>query len=129
MFKDIRVRVIITLIITLAALIYLVPTLVPELPSSMKPYFPKDKIRLGLDLQGGMHLVLEVETEKAVENTVERLTNSLKETLMDKNVRFKNIERVRGVEISMELPEKEASAELAKVLQDLYPDQIGRAHV
>ena len=27
----------------------------------------EEKISLGLDLQGGMHLVLEVETEKAVE--------------------------------------------------------------
>jgi len=122
MFKDIRVRVVFTLIVTVAALIYLVPTLVPELPLSMKPYFPKDKIRLGLDLQGGMHLVLEVQTEKAVESTVERLSNNLKETLMDKNIRFKNLERVKGVDISLEIAGKEAGDELGKVLHDNFPD-------
>ncbi|MBP9020330.1 MAG: protein translocase subunit SecD [Syntrophobacterales bacterium] len=122
MFRDIRVRVGIALIVTLGALYYLVPTLVPELPNSLKPYFPKDKVKLGLDLQGGMHLVLEVDTDKAVENTVERLANNLRETLMDKNVRFKNLERVKTAEIALEVPGKEAADDLGKVLSDLYPD-------
>jgi preprotein translocase subunit SecD len=39
------------------------------------------RINLGLDLQGGMHLVLEVEAEKAVESTTERLVNELTESL------------------------------------------------
>jgi preprotein translocase subunit SecD len=122
MFKDIKVRVIISIIVTAAALFYLVPTLFPELPSSLKPYFPKDRIKLGLDLQGGMHLVLEVETEKAVESTVERISNNLKETLMDKNVRFKNLERAGSTDISLEVPGKEAADELGKILRDSYPD-------
>ena len=33
------------------------------------------RINLGLDLQGGMHLVLEVEAEKAVESTTDRLVD------------------------------------------------------
>jgi len=122
MFKDIKVRVVVTLVVTIAALYYLVPTLMPDLPSSLKPYFPKDKIKLGLDLQGGMHLVLEVETEKAVESTVERLSNNLKDTLMDMNVRFRNLERVKGTTISLELGGKEENDALAKVLHDRYPD-------
>jgi preprotein translocase subunit SecD len=39
------------------------------------------RINLGLDLQGGMHLVLEVEAEKAVENTTDRLVTELTEAL------------------------------------------------
>ena len=38
----------------------------------------KDKIALGLDLQGGMHLVLEVQTEKAVEASLERIAYDIK---------------------------------------------------
>ena len=38
----------------------------------------KEKIALGLDLQGGMHLVLEVQTEKAVEASLERIANDIK---------------------------------------------------
>lgn len=113
---------IITLVVTMVSLYYLVPTMVPDLPSFLKPYFPKDKIKLGLDLQGGMHLVLEVGTEKAVESTVERLSNNLKETLMDRNIRFRNLERVQGTAISLELGDKDAGSELGKILHDRYPD-------
>ncbi|GJL79197.1 MAG: protein translocase subunit SecD [Nitrospinaceae bacterium] len=38
----------------------------------------KEKIALGLDLQGGMHLVLEVQVEKAVEASLERMADDLK---------------------------------------------------
>ena len=56
MFKDIKIRVIITLLVTAAALVYLVPSFT-ALPDQWKKYMPSDKLRLGLDLQGGMHLV------------------------------------------------------------------------
>ncbi|MBI5177739.1 MAG: protein translocase subunit SecD [Nitrospinae bacterium] len=39
------------------------------------------KIKLGLDLQGGMHLVYEVQTEKAVEMTVARTAEDFRGTL------------------------------------------------
>src|SRR6185436_18616479 len=60
---------------------YLVPTLVPSLPSWWKSFLPDQAIRLGLDLQGGMHLVLEVQTEKALEFSVERSVEDLKREL------------------------------------------------
>ena len=43
-------------------------------------------INLGLDLQGGMHLVLGVDSEKAVESTVSRNLGDIKELLVQKNI-------------------------------------------
>jgi preprotein translocase subunit SecD len=40
-----------------------------------------ERMNLGLDLQGGMHLVLEVEAEKAVESTTDRLVTEVSEGL------------------------------------------------
>ena len=88
----------------------------------MKNVFLKNRIHLGLDLQGGMHLVLEVDTEKAMESTVERLANNLKETLMEKRIRFRSVERTAGNTISIELPGKEARADLEKLLLEQFPD-------
>ena len=48
------------------------------LGSAFLAYPLKDKIALGLDLQGGMHLVLEVQTEKAVEASLERIASDIK---------------------------------------------------
>jgi len=39
-----------------------------------------------------MHLVLEVDTEKALESMMERTANDLKESLMENKVRFRNLE-------------------------------------
>ncbi|HZC01272.1 MAG TPA: protein translocase subunit SecD, partial [Gammaproteobacteria bacterium] len=40
-----------------------------------------ERMNLGLDLQGGMHLVLEVEAEKAVDSTTDRLVTEVSEGL------------------------------------------------
>ena len=50
------------------------------------------KINLGLDLQGGMHLVLEVQTEKAVEAGLDRRGDDIKKTLEEDGI---EVDRVR----------------------------------
>jgi preprotein translocase subunit SecD len=46
----------------------------------------EEKINLGLDLQGGMHLVLEVETEEAVEFSMEQRAENIKHALGDEDI-------------------------------------------
>ena len=122
MFKSIRVRAAFTVVILLAALVYLAPTLVSDLPEIWKTYLPTNKIHLGLDLQGGMHLVLEVETAKAVESTLERSVNDLKENLMDKRVRFKLRERTKEGITIFEFPDVPSRDAFEKILKNDYPD-------
>jgi preprotein translocase subunit SecD len=122
MFKSLRIRAIITLVICIGALYFLVPTFITQIPAPWNDYFPKEKIHLGLDLQGGMHLVLEVDTEKALESMVERQANDLKESLMEGKVRFRKIERSKGATISLELTEASGRASLDKILKDQYSD-------
>jgi preprotein translocase subunit SecD len=116
MFESIKVRAAVALLVGLIALIYLAPSLKLNIP-----FLPEKKINLGLDLQGGMHLILEVETEKAVESAAERSSNNLKETLMDKRIRFRHLKREAG-RISMELPNREERDAFEEVLSDDYPD-------
>ncbi len=69
--KNFSWRLIIILGVLITAVVYVLPTIKPGL-------WPHKKINLGLDLQGGMHLVLEVDSEKAVESTVERTTQEMR---------------------------------------------------
>src|SRR4030066_1679906 len=101
MFTSLKVRISIILIVCFTALFFLIPTFIPNIPSPWNKYLPKEKIHLGLDLQGGMHLVLEVDTQKALESMMERTSNDLKESLMDNKVRFRNGEKTKGATISM----------------------------
>ena len=82
-------------LVTVVAVLYLVPTLVPEekQPSFIKAHFQK-KIQLGLDLQGGLHLVYEVNVDKAVSDKVDRLSSDIEDRLhRDKGVTDVNVNR------------------------------------
>ncbi len=54
----------------------------------------KEKISLGLDLQGGMHLLLEVKVEKAVEASLERLADDIKRDISDDDL---EVDRIKAV--------------------------------
>jgi len=122
MFKSLKLRGAITLIICICALYFLIPTFISDIPSPWNKYMSKEKIHLGLDLQGGMHLVLEIDTDKALEAMLERTSNDLKESLMDSRLRFRNLEKAKGATITMELTDSDGKTVLEKVLRDKFPD-------
>jgi SecD/SecF fusion protein len=66
--------------------IVLTPTLYKGAPKWISKYIAPDGLNLGLDLQGGMHLVLKVDLDKAVENTLDLAASDLKEVLADKKI-------------------------------------------
>ncbi|MCK5783627.1 MAG: protein translocase subunit SecD [Desulfobacterales bacterium] len=63
--------------------------------------WPNKKINLGLDLQGGMHLFLEVQTDKAVEGTIERLTHEIRSRLRKERIKYSSIKLIEGTKISV----------------------------
>jgi protein-export membrane protein SecD len=69
------------------ACLYLVPTVVPEgkQPELIRKHFQK-RIQLGLDLQGGLHLVYEVHVDKAVSDKVDRIASEIEDRLIKKKV-------------------------------------------
>ena len=107
MTKSLKWRFILTAIVFAGALIYLMPTFTKDLPAWWGGFLPKDEVHLGLDLQGGIHLILEVEEDKAVESTIERLILDIKEVLRKRDIFYDGIEKeetsrlkVRGVSLS-----------------------------
>ncbi|MDQ6699244.1 MAG: protein translocase subunit SecD, partial [Acidobacteriota bacterium] len=50
-------------------------------------------IKLGLDLKGGSHLVLQVQVQDAMKSMAEHTMESLKETLRKENVNFSGMDR------------------------------------
>ncbi|MCX7635435.1 MAG: protein translocase subunit SecD, partial [Syntrophales bacterium] len=123
MVKNIYIRAAIAALVTAVALFYLTPTVVSDLPDFWKKHLPTDKIPLGLDLQGGTHLVLEVDTNKAVETILHRTADSLKETLMEKKIRFRLLEKAeKPGTVAYELPDRSSREAFEKVMKDNYPD-------
>jgi preprotein translocase subunit SecD len=92
--KPLKYRLGIVLAVVAAAVVYILPTLHMAATEQKTPQlWPKKGINLGLDLQGGMHLVLEVQTEQAVENTLERTAEEIRDRTRS--------ERIRNVKTAM----------------------------
>ena len=91
--KNFSWKLILVLAIIAAGVIYVLPTFEPGL-------WPHKQISLGLDLQGGMHLVLEVDTAKAVEGQVERVTEEIRDQLKKERLRGVSLKRIAGNKIS-----------------------------
>jgi len=108
-------------IFVVLSFLFLTPTLVAKLPGWWGGMFPQDKIHLGLDLQGGTHLVMEVETQKAVEGSLDLVATDLEDTLTSKNLHFKRIARSGSDKVSLLLYEKGTAETAQKLIKDKYP--------
>ena len=64
--------------IVLAAILILLPSLNVDLPDWFKAGFGATKIQLGLDLQGGTHLLMAVKLDEAVKTQMHRRADDLK---------------------------------------------------
>src|SRR5215212_7399461 len=99
-------RLIITLGVLLLSAYYVTPTVIyflaspevrrskEELAKQMPKWLPKHRMNLGIDLQGGLHLVMGVDTEKAVLDRADRVGDELFNDMKDKGKPPKGVRRV-----------------------------------
>ncbi len=113
--KNLSWRLVLIAAVIVVAIIYVIPTFKPGI-------WPHKKINLGLDLQGGMHLVLAVDVEKAVENTVERIEQELREQLRKERIRTLGIDRVEGIKLAVKVEQQDSIQRFDNLLDDEFPD-------
>jgi preprotein translocase subunit SecD len=113
--KNISWKLVSVFAVLIAAIIYILPTLKPDL-------WPHKKINLGLDLQGGMHLVLEVDSDKAVESTAERVSQEIREKLKKNRLRNVSVDRIEGTRISAQVKKEESIDKFKELLNDEFRD-------
>ncbi len=113
--KNLSWKLIIVAAVSLAAIVYILPTAFPGL-------WPHKKINLGLDLQGGMHLVLEVDTDKAVESTIERTVQEIRDFLKKEHIGGADIQRIENIKISAKVKGDANVAKFDKVLDKEFPN-------
>ena len=122
MSKGLTWRISLISLFLLLSFFYMTPTLVSKLPTWWKGVLPKDKIHLGLDLQGGTHLIMEVETQKAVEGSLDLIATDLEDSLNAQNTRFKRIARVGADRIQMIMYDKASAETVQKFVKKKYPE-------
>ena len=101
------------------SLTFLIPTYQPlyrALPSWVKKVLPDRGVVLGLDLQGGIHLVLEVEEDRAVEMMVERSVRAIQDWLAEKAISVESVDRTGPFRVTVRFPDEASKVDIQKAL-------------
>jgi preprotein translocase subunit SecD len=85
--KKFTLRISLIAIATLLSIVFFLPS--TPLNQALPEWLQKYGIVLGLDLQGGVHLVYEVDGDKAVDITIERIASSLTNIFKEEEINTK----------------------------------------
>ena len=123
--KKIRGRLILLIIVAVVSVVISLPSfpsLYSPLPAWMKAILSDRGLALGLDLQGGVHLVLEVEEDRAVEIAVDRAKKSLEDLMTDTELPIESIVREESSTLLLTLSdEDDAKTKVTQEMEDGFP--------
>jgi preprotein translocase subunit SecD len=120
MTKGFKWRGLLVLVCLVLSLVSLAPTLFRDsLPDWWKKAF--DPIHLGLDLQGGMHLVLGVDVEKAVDSRLDSVVDQTENLLREKDVIFKRVDRMAAERLAVTVYDEAAGAQVDALMKESFP--------
>ncbi|HYA41358.1 MAG TPA: protein translocase subunit SecD [Syntrophobacteraceae bacterium] len=118
--KNLGLRALLVAAILIVGLLCLIPTFTSTSLPGLSNVLP-EKIHLGLDLQGGIYLALEVEADKAVETAGERFVEEIKDALRAKKIAFTKVARTGAWDIDVVLPSGEQLNEFNETLKSDFP--------
>src|SRR5574341_22699 len=121
--KNVGGRLMLLSLVIVVSLVFFVPTyrsLYQALPDWARKGLPDKGITLGLDLQGGIHLVMEVDEESGVEIAVDRSVVSLQDLLIEKKIPVESVKRTGLSQITINFQNPDLKDQIKKLIDD-YP--------
>ena len=123
MYKFSKAKIYLIAFICLLGVFYSIPNFVKDkasLPSWWQP------VNLGLDLQGGSHLLLEVETDVVIKERMQATSDSVRQALREKRIRYLSLS-ANNDNVSLQIPnlidENEAISAIKKIDRDLVVEK------
>ncbi len=123
--KKLRGRLFLLFVVTVVSVILALPSfpgLFQSLPDGVKRVLSHRGLSLGLDLQGGIHLVLEVEEERAVEIAVDRIRKAVEDLLKDKAIVVEGVRREGSKMIVITLQQEADGEKVRTLLDEAFPN-------
>ena len=124
MSSSLRWKIILLLFITIFAGLTVAPSFT-KVPAWWQKYLAPAGLKLGLDLQGGMHLVLKVDLKKAIENNLDMSVQDLKEALAEKKITVVRTASTDARKIILTLPNTAALETVKQTITKGFPDLAG----
>jgi len=88
--------------------------------AAMPGWMPKQQVTLGLDLQGGSHLLLEVDVKAVIEEQLNGVVDSVRTAFRKANIGYSNL-GVSGNSVTLKLRDTGQTEDARKLLKDAAP--------
>ena len=121
MNTSLKLKISALIFIIALSVVTIIPSFYSSTPDWWKKYMAPEGLRLGLDLQGGMHLVLKVNLDKAEEDSLELAANELKDLLKEQGISAVRTKSDTGV-VLFTLPNSGAVDTVNRVVKDSFPE-------
>jgi len=122
MNKSLRWKIIFLALIAIFSAISVVPSFYKGVPGWWKKYLAPQGLKLGLDLQGGMHLILKVNLPQAIANSLDFAANDLKEALAAKHISVVKTKTAQANKIIFTVPNKSALTIIKDTVKNEFPN-------
>jgi len=114
-----------TLIVLLAGILIALPNALPEnVRAHMPKFLPREAVNLGLDLQGGSYLLLQVDFDQVTRDRVESLTGDIRAALRKAHIQATDLNS-HGDTVSVRITDPTRLDEARTLLQGLNPSMGG----
>jgi preprotein translocase subunit SecD len=96
----------------------------PQFPTSLAQVKQNlaDRIKLGLDLKGGSHLVLQVQVDEAIGQRCDQAVDQLTKQVHEKNIVVGDIRRVDDTHIEVDNVDPSTSGAFRDLINNQFPD-------
>jgi preprotein translocase subunit SecD len=120
-----RTRLYLAAALTALAVLILLPSISGALPDWWTSTVPTPKIQLGLDLQGGTHLLLEVKLDEAVKTQLRRVGDDVKQEMKQNKLEVKGVTvDPSGSALLVTLPSADERSAFLDLAGKLFSDMV-----
>ena len=130
--KSLHTRAVVYGLVIVLGLLSALPNLLsPTMSGKLPDWYQQNTVSLGLDLQGGSHLLLEADIQELFASEHEAMAGELTNSLREADIRYGRIQMTdRGIELPVRQPERVSeAASLARKLATDTPDGTRRFDV
>lgn len=125
MIKNLKLRIISILVVVVAAAF----TIYPNFQEVKEGESSKNRLKYGLDIQGGLHLVMGVDIDSVVSQAAKRMTSTIQDYLKEKSVNVVGVNVVDDADLKAPIFHLEfadaAALEAAKpLIDDFYGNML-----
>ncbi|MCG6973736.1 MAG: protein translocase subunit SecD [Desulfobacterales bacterium] len=122
--KTIYRKFIFLVVLTILAIFFSLPSFIKHLPDGLSKILASDGMRLGLDLQGGMSLILKVNLPQAVQTRLELNITDLRQNLKERGITLGPTESRGSNHVHLQLLNPSDLETLQKILAREYPNLV-----